>query len=226
MRTDLLPLLVCLALTEAAPQALHQRSLHSFDTRQALPRGATSNVTPASISQKTNYPEARRAAVCARKEGWWYGPSLIGEAAFFPDGPLGSARVVSDRALWEVDRHQIEDDIKKDITAVKESIATHNGIFKTLDDYINVLYLGKWNESIPAHQAPGIFSNYTQDLLFSMERLTQNPYPVELVKNTASVPFEVDGKIVKDLTGTSLEDLKLPEAYSLSTVSHYRLHET
>jgi hypothetical protein len=195
------------ALTEAAPQ-LFPRSSHSFNARQALPHGAASNVSSASISKRSAYPEARGAAVSARKDGYQYGPSLIGNAAFFPAGPLGEERIKQDRELWEVDRKQIEGDIAQDIGAVKASIAAHNGSFKTLDDYINVLYLRQWNESIPAHQAPGILTNYTQDLLFSMERLTQNPYPVQLVKPKDAVPFEVDDKIVKNLTGTSLEELK------------------
>jgi len=42
-----------------------------------------------------------------------------------------------------------------------------------------------------------------------MERLAQNPYPLELVKKTAKLPFHVDEKIVKNLTGTTLDKLKI-----------------
>jgi hypothetical protein len=204
-------LLSALALTEAAPNTLH--SFHSRETHPHLhqdlhhPR-PNSNISLASISQKSTYPASRGAGVSVRKEGYQYGPSLIGEAAFFPTGRLGDARKIADLALWDVDRKLIEGDITQDIGAVKAAIAAHNGTFKSLDDYISVLYTQKWNETIPAHQAPGILSNYTQDLLFSMERLTQNPYPVELVKKTDAMPFEVDATIVKNLTGMTLEELK------------------
>jgi hypothetical protein len=210
MHASILPIfLSALALTEAAPNAL--RSFPSVHNRphQILRRpGHNANSSLVSISEKSNYPAVRSAGVATRKEGYQYGPSLIGEAAFFPAGPLGDARKTADLALWDVDRKMIEGDIAKDIGAVKAAIAAHNGTFKSLDDYINVLYTQKWNETIPAHQAPGILTNYTQDLLFSMERLTQNPYPVELVKETNAVPFEVDAAIVKSLTGTTLEELK------------------
>lgn len=210
MHASILPLLLsALVLTEAAPNPTY-----SFHSRQALPRQVlrhprpNSNISFASISLKSAYPASRGAGVSARKEGYQYSPSLIGEAAFFPSGPLGDARKASDLALWDVDRKLIESDIVQDIGAVKAAIAAHNGTFKSLDDYISVLYTKKWNETIPAHQAPGILSNYTQDLLFSMERLTQNPYPVELVKKTDAIPFEVDAAIVKNLTGTTLGELK------------------
>lgn len=51
-----------------------------------------------------------------------------------------------------------------------------------MDDYINVLYGDAWLNANPLQEAPGIMTNYTQDLLFSMERLSQNPYPLEQVK--------------------------------------------
>ncbi|KAF2874845.1 lipoxygenase [Massariosphaeria phaeospora] len=210
MRSNFLSVLLSgLVLAEAAPQFLVPRSSGSLLPRQAV---------PASISNKESYSESRALAVSTRKEGFQYGPSLVGEAAFFPNGTLGDARAKADWDLWNIDRLQIEAGIKADIGAVKAAIGARNGTFRTLQDFHDVLYTHQWNKSVPASQAPGILTNYTQDLLFSMERLTQNPYPLELVKPTDPVPFDVDAGIVKKLTTTTLEALKA--SGSLFVVDH------
>ena len=49
-------------------------------------------------------------------------------------------------------------------------------------------------------------TNYTQDLLFSMERLSQNPYPVKLVAPGTELPFQVEQ--ATEIAGASLEDLQ------------------
>lgn len=52
-------------------------------------------------------------------------------------------------------------------------------------------------------------TNYTLDLLFSMERLSQNPYPLRLVKPSEQLPFNVAKDLAFKIAGTSLEDLKI-----------------
>ncbi|KLU85502.1 manganese lipoxygenase [Magnaporthiopsis poae ATCC 64411] len=76
-----------------------------------------------------------------------------------------------------------------------EAIMKHGGI-KTVDDFA-LHYDGQWKESVPGGIDKGIMSNYTSDLLFAMERLSNNPY----------LPFSIDGEVVKKLTGTTLEVL-------------------
>lgn len=53
-----------------------------------------------------------------------------------------------------------------------------------------------------------MLTNYTQDLLFSMERLSLNPYPLRRFKSSDPLPFQVSSNIVRTLTGYSLEGLK------------------
>lgn len=79
---------------------------------------------------------------------------------------------------------------------------------KTLDDYTK-LYDGEWQPSSqPTGQYKGILTNYTQDLLFSMERLSFNPYAVRrLNPSSDSIPFTVDDAIVANVTGQTLESL-------------------
>ncbi len=58
-------------------------------------------------------------------------------------------------------------------------------------------------------------TNYTQDLLFSMERLSQNPYPLRLVKPTDTLPFQVPEDLTMKISGVSLEALKTRESLFL-----------
>ena len=56
--------------------------------------------------------------------------------------------------------------------------------------------------------AMGAQTNYSQDLFFSMERLSVNPYVVKRFRPEQELPFEVDEKIVTKLAaGLNLKDL-------------------
>lgn len=71
---------------------------------------------------------------------------------------------------------------------------------KTLDDYVS-LYEDEWYRStVPTGVAPGILTNYTQDLLFSMERLSFNPYAIRRLRPTEMLPFEIDAELCSNLT--------------------------
>lgn len=83
----------------------------------------------------------------------------------------------------------------------------YNGL-QTLDDYTK-LYDGEWqSSSSPTGQDPGMLTNYTQDLLFSMERLSFNPFAVRRLSKTESRPFTVDDTTTKSITGQSLGSLQ------------------
>jgi len=104
-------LLSGLLSTEAAP--------HSF--RSLAIRG-NSSTSQASLPQNDPNRDARAKEVAIRREGYVYGPSLIGQASPFLNGTLGDERVKQDFALWDIDRKQIEAEIKKDLPAVSAAI--------------------------------------------------------------------------------------------------------
>ncbi|KAL8812408.1 MAG: hypothetical protein Q9200_001058 [Gallowayella weberi] len=82
-----------------------------------------------------------------------------------------------------------------------------SGGFKNLSDY-ELLYKDQWKSSNPGGVAPGTFTNYTQDLFFSMERLSVGPFSTRrLHPRNDGLPFQVDAAAVKKLTGQRLEDL-------------------
>ena len=77
-----------------------------------------------------------------------------------------------------------------------------------MDDYVK-LYDGEWVRTLaPTGVCPGLLTNYTQDLLFSMERLSFNPYAVSrLTPSSGSLPFTVSDTTVQKITGETLESL-------------------
>lgn len=86
------------------------------------PRFLRRQASPASLPQDASDPDTRAAGVAERNEGFVYGPSLIGDAAFFPNGTLGNARTQADYDIWSVDRAEIDKLIEEDVVSVQEAI--------------------------------------------------------------------------------------------------------
>jgi hypothetical protein len=80
------------------------------------------------------------------------------------------------------------------------------GGLNKLDDYL-ILYQNQWTNTNPNGLNPGYFTNYTQDLYFSMERLSLNPYALYRLDPYANLPFAVDDEIVVSLTTQTLSQL-------------------
>lgn len=85
----------------------------------AAPQLRESNIC---IPQRDSDPRGRAAGVRERNSGFIYGPSLIGEAAPFPNGTLGNARAKADYALWSVDRKEIDGRIAADLKQIQASV--------------------------------------------------------------------------------------------------------
>lgn len=92
------------------------------ESSKANARQVSSNTNPASIPQNDPDPKKRAIAVAVRNKGFIYGPSLIGEAAFFPNGTLGNARSAADMDLWGVDRKAIDERVAADVEAIQVAI--------------------------------------------------------------------------------------------------------
>ncbi|KAI1397740.1 Lipoxygenase [Hypoxylon fuscum] len=193
---------------------------------------SVNDTSPACLPQHDDDTQSRVDEVAAKQEGFVYGPSLIGQAAAFPNGTLGNARAQSDMDLWNVDREEIDSAVAKDVEIIQKAIAANGGL-KSLDDYINVLYGGEWENSNPLEEAPGIMTNYTQDLLFSMERLSQNSYPLQLVKPSYRLPFQVPDGLTENIAGVTLETLHAsgslfvvdqPQRYGAACTAYFYIH--
>jgi len=117
--------LVLSTLTLAANAFPHPRLTVRSAVNGTTPVNSTSYVkdtSAASLPQHAYDSESRKAAIAVRNAGYIYGPSLIGDAAPFPNGTLGNARVQDDMALWAIDREVIDKAMEADALAVEGAI--------------------------------------------------------------------------------------------------------
>jgi len=78
---------------------------------------------------------------------------------------------------------------------------------KSLEDYTD-LYTDLWTLTEPNGTSVGALTNYTQDLFFSMERLSANPFSIRrLNPQIDNIPYIVEDAIVRNLTGKTLNCL-------------------
>ncbi|TLD33398.1 hypothetical protein PspLS_01570 [Pyricularia sp. CBS 133598] len=148
----------------------------------------------------------RRVEIELKQATLSYGPSILGNSAYYPGGALGQAISLRDQVRWGKDAESQTKLAFADAAKVAENVKQNGGL-NTLDDY-KVLYQDQWKGSVPQGIARGQSENYTSDLLFSMERLSVNPYIIRrLDPNDDDLPFQVDQATVKKLTKTSLKAL-------------------
>ena len=78
---------------------------------------------------------------------------------------------------------------------------------QTLEDYTK-LYDNKWENTLPKGPDPEVLTNYTQDLLFSMERLSLSPYQVRRLDPSADeLAFQIDNSTAMNVSGMTLQQL-------------------
>ncbi|KAI0571342.1 Lipoxygenase [Pyrenophora tritici-repentis] len=144
----------------------------------------------------------RALALAEKRAGWEYGPSIAGDTAFYPTGSIGGpvAKRVADR--FSDFQDAVHANVINDSRMAAASIA---GGLNVIDDYA-ILYKGQWKHSAPRGPYSGILANYTDDLLFSMTQLSENPYRIERVPKDAQLPFAVSN--AKAVAGETLPSLQ------------------
>ncbi|EME47571.1 hypothetical protein DOTSEDRAFT_50946 [Dothistroma septosporum NZE10] len=147
----------------------------------------------------------RAAEVGTKRDTFRLGPSL-GVGPAYPARVLGAVYVNADDVVTFGERDAQFAVAVGDSTHAMANAAQYNGL-KNLDDYTK-LYDGVWrNSSRSAGQDPGLLANYTQDLLFSMARLSTNPYAIRRLKPVESLPFLVESSTILGVAGRPLENL-------------------
>lgn len=96
-------------------------------------------------------------------------------------------------------------ELQTDAQMAGSDYSKYNGL-QSLDDY-TLLYDDEWLKTLPAGPIPGILTNYTQDLLFSMERLSLSPYQVRRLNSSDSLNFNVDDATATNITGMTQQQL-------------------
>lgn len=163
-----------------------------------------STVVKYSLPQDSGDLSARTSSLDATRSAVQYGPPVAG-GPFYPNGSVGSVLGAADLASLQADLAAQEHLVQVDVAHANASAAAgkFNGL-KTVEDY-ELLYDGEWSHALPKGPIPGILTNYTQDLLFSMERLSTSPYAIRrLVPGTDWIPFWVDDSVTLKLAGCPL----------------------
>lgn len=170
----------------------------------------------------TNASDFNRAET---RGGFLYGPAVAG-GPYYPAGTIGEAVAGEDllelevefnaqAALAQIALESAEGNAT--IGAVSVTTRCHLGVLQadnriqygnlsTIDDYL--LLYDQWKDTWPQGLVPGVASNYSQDLFFSMERLSVNPYAVRrLEPSNATLPFTISDSDAQATSGTTLQGL-------------------
>jgi arachidonate 15-lipoxygenase (second type)/8-lipoxygenase (S-type) len=189
------------AIIPRQPSSAKSSSLKASTTLVA----ASSSVTGAfAIPQKAVTPAKRSNAIALKQKNFLYGPAVAG-GPYFPTGSLGTTLINADISSFQSETSLQQSEAFSDTAAANSDTAKYNGL-KTLNDY-TLLYDDEWRATLPSGPVAGILTNYTQDLLFSMERLSFSPYQIRRLNSSNSLNFKVDDKIAKSLTGMTLQQL-------------------
>ncbi|ETS82938.1 hypothetical protein PFICI_04814 [Pestalotiopsis fici W106-1] len=160
---------------------------------------------PYTLPSKATDSFARSLAITLKQSGYTYGPPVAG-GPYFPTGVLGLVRVAADGVAISADLAPVTAAAGLDSAESLASAAEYNGL-QTLHDY-TLLYDGHWKDTLPSGPVPGILTNYTQDLLFSMERLSLSPYQVKRLNPTSDeLQFSIDDAVAQNITGLTLQGL-------------------
>ncbi|KAJ6192053.1 lipoxygenase [Bipolaris maydis] len=146
----------------------------------------------------------RALALAEKRAGWQYGPSVAGDTSFYPSGSIGGpvAKEVTDRFSDFLDT--VHANVINDSRIAAATILADGGL-RNIHDYTK-LYRGQWKQSAPRGPFPGMLTNYTNDLLFSMTQLSENPYRISRMPKNAQLPFAVSN--AREIAGQTLASLQ------------------
>ena len=165
-------------------------------------------------------PARRALALRTTPQGFLYGPASVGNT-FNPAGLLGNASVTSyfnplsanaaSTAVVSTSDVAMAAAAVQKVSVEHMSVSSANSVrLVESTTYRTTLYYTMANGSnqFPEGVDSGILTNYTSDLLFSIERLSLNPYNIVRLNPKASqLPFQVDAEVVQNLAGVSLDTL-------------------
>ncbi|WPH04308.1 Hypothetical protein R9X50_00719700 [Acrodontium crateriforme] len=157
------------------------------------------------IPQHDHQPLLRAQGITLKRTNFLYGPPIAGGPAF-PTGVIGIEKLANDLGAFGIDiTPQFQGALIDDTVAAAQYQQYDN--LMTLDDYVK-LYTNNWVHVLPHGPDPGVLTNYTDDLFFSMERLSNSPYAVKRLRpHYDTLSFNIDDKIAKKIAGKSLNQL-------------------
>ncbi|KAJ6264623.1 hypothetical protein Dda_0772 [Drechslerella dactyloides] len=157
--------------------------------------------TPYSLPGNAQSDIARKEAIEVKRTQFTYANG-IGGGPSSPGGLAGVALVAADSVIVNSELGAQVANETPDVIKASAAFPETAENFRTLDDY-KKLYDDQWQNSLhPTGVYPGMLDNYTQDLTFSMERLSFNPYVIRrLIPKHDKLPFNVDDATICKITG-------------------------
>lgn len=77
----------------------------------------------------------RHKEIRSNREGYLYGPPLLGNTSYFPTGVLGDARVLQDKELWFRDVQYLTDDVYEEIPLAAKALQMVSAFLKNFSVY-------------------------------------------------------------------------------------------
>lgn len=191
IKSILASILLAASAVQASP-ALTERGLENANSND-----------PYTLPKSDGNPRARAAAIEVKRKGWQYSTYPMG-VAYYPTGTLANKTIAKDEESWLPPILELQAAIATESDAALEAIKAKGG-FTKLEDYAN-LYEGQWPKAFPDGPFPGMLTNFTDDRMFSMMRLSANPYRLKRVQLTDKLLFPVDD--AASITGLSLQKLQ------------------
>ncbi|KAJ8126428.1 hypothetical protein O1611_g7211 [Lasiodiplodia mahajangana] len=191
IKSVLASILLAASAVQASP-AFTERTLET----------TTSN-DPYTITKNDRNPRARAAAIDVKRKGWLYSEYPMG-VAYYPTGTLANKTIAKDQESWLPPIADLQSAISDETTVALDAINAKGGLNK-LEDYTK-LYDGQWPKAFPDGPFPGMLTNFTDDRLFSMMRLSASPYRLKRVQLSDPLLFPVDDAAA--ITGLSLKQLQ------------------
>ncbi|KAK3668698.1 hypothetical protein LTR22_000586 [Elasticomyces elasticus] len=168
----------------------------NFDGTYAIPQHAVNGYV-------------RKHAVSVKRDTFKYGSSVAG-GPHYPTGILGYEKIAKDLLDIVVDLAPEYAGRAIDETAAVSQYDVgyerYNNL-QTVHDY-TMLYHNEWKWTLPHGPSPGVLTNYTNDLMFSMERLSFSPYQIRrLDPSYDTLAFPLPKSLAMNLTGSTLQAL-------------------
>ncbi|KAF4550570.1 Manganese lipoxygenase-like protein [Elsinoe fawcettii] len=176
---------------------------------------APTNTTPFAPAIGYANTQNRQAQVNLRRDAFPYGPDIITGGLVgglpYPDVEASAdAKAFVDLQyadlIGEHGKIALNISIEANITANRPDIPKVTERFERIEDFFK-LYEGDWTTALPNGPFPGTVENGTDDLTFSMERLSIQPFSIRRLHAFEKLAFAVDDTTVEKLSGKTQEEL-------------------
>ncbi|KAH8924457.1 Lipoxygenase [Atractiella rhizophila] len=172
-----------------------------------LPLSALAQATPYSLPTGSSNVAARAEAIATLRQNFNYGPDVAGNGSFYPQGSYAAELIKNMTDAFFGEHLPWVTQCRSEAQAAAVAVIQGGGL-NTYEDYATKLYDGLWKNTIPDGVSPGMRTNYTSDLLFSMERLSVQPYSVRRVQKGETLSFNVDDDSAKKISTFTQKQLQ------------------